>query len=385
MLGGDPIQNVHKALGASSGLLCCGVVVYNLFMENFTKEQIKSCRHSKYKWLTPILYFPLFFALLSFVSVAFQREAMTPYMHKTILKEFLIQSRFDSREYIKQSLQAAGCSYDFMDNSFVDAMSDVEVLDKLSLCMQAAPESILTKTYNFFVSWWHWWFLPAFFAAVFLLAASFLYVFYSTNKANGIRVTKEQFPRSYAIFEEMVQRLGFKKTPEFYVHNGMGQYNAFATCVPGYRNYTVIYSEILTNFENGGDENVFRFVMGHELGHLRLGHLFWIKMILNIIWSHIPGLGFIFGKPYIRMQEYEADKVGKLCCPTENGSSLVLLVASKELYKSVNIDDYLDNSLRKSKLSFVVANSMSDHPVIPWRIDAIRRGLQGKIFFPPKV
>ena len=38
---------------------------------------------------------------------------------------------------------------------------------------------------------------------------------------------------------------GLKKVPELYTINGNGALNAFASCVPGFRYFSTIYSDIL--------------------------------------------------------------------------------------------------------------------------------------------
>ena len=43
----------------------------------------------------------------------------------------------------------------------------------------------------------------------------------------------------------MAEKLGLKTVPELYIQNGNGTLNAFATCMPGYRAFGVIYADIL--------------------------------------------------------------------------------------------------------------------------------------------
>ena len=91
--------------------------------------------------------------------------------------------------------------------------------------------------------------------------------------ADGVRITPEQFGEVHAEWVAMAEKLGLKTVPELYIQNGNGTLNAFATCMPGYRAFGVIYADILERALANDDRDALRFILGHELGHIRLKHV----------------------------------------------------------------------------------------------------------------
>jgi Zn-dependent protease with chaperone function len=211
------------------------------------------------------------------------------------------------------------------------------------------------------------------------MSITMLFMYFQTQ-IGGVRVTPSQFPKSYALFEELVQQMGFKKTPEFYIMNGHGAYNAFASCVPGYRNYTVMHSEILHAFELGGDEDAFRTVMAHELGHMKLGHVKLFRAVVLSLFGLIPGLN-ILANAIGRSQEYEADRMALYFVDGQKASkSFLMLLTSAFLYRKVDVQQYRETTSRYMKIGQWTSNLFASHPIAPWRIDAFCTHCQGGLF-----
>ena len=61
---------------------------------------------------------------------------------------------------------------------------------------------------------------------------------YGQQRAGAVRITSEQFPEVYEMWESMALAQGLKKVPELYTINGNGALNAFASCVPGFRYFS---------------------------------------------------------------------------------------------------------------------------------------------------
>jgi hypothetical protein len=91
------------------------------------------------------------------------------------------------------------------------------------------------------------------------------------------------------------------RMPDAYLLQSGGVLNAFATRFFG-SNFIVLYSDLL---EACGDDEVARdFIVAHELGHLKAGHLTWR-------WLLLPGLLVPFlGQAYSRACEYTSDRYG---------------------------------------------------------------------------
>jgi Zn-dependent protease with chaperone function len=219
-------------------------------------------------------------------------------------------------------------------------------------------------------------------AGIFALFWLLLYFSYGATQTSGIRITAQQFPRSHAEFTAMAQSLGFTKIPELYLMNGNGVYNAYASCAPGYRQYAIIHAEMLHAFELGGNLESFRAIMGHELGHIRLKHVSFLRSLLLAAFRFVPAVNQLFAGPIGRSMEYEADKVGALFVQAEGMSrALLILLSSDRLVDRVGLDEYRRQTLDYEKPSLILSNALASHPVMPWRIDCLCNHTHGGLVF----
>lgn len=139
----------------------------------------------------------------------------------------------------------------------------------------------------------------------------------------------------------------------------------------------VLYSGLFREMD--GDE--IRFVLGHELGHICLGHT-WLNSIAGgmagipstfLISSLLKGILLWWN----RACEYSADRAGLLACgrPDKAVSALVKLAAGPAGLRNPGdlervlraVQDEADDPLN------LLSESMATHPLILKRIQAIRR------------
>src|SRR5919107_1268704 len=90
------------------------------------------------------------------------------------------------------------------------------------------------------------------------------------TRGSAVRLSPRQFPDIYAVKDDFARRLNLRKEPEVYLMSGNGTLNAFAASTFGY-DLVVIHSELFSNTYEKNKEAL-AFIIGHELGHLRLGH-----------------------------------------------------------------------------------------------------------------
>ena len=129
------------------------------------------------------------------------------------------------------------------------------------------------------------------------------------------------------------------------------------------------------------DADELRFIIGHELGHVRLGHT-WLNSLVGGM-AGIPSpylaavvLYFAF-RWWNRACEYSADRAGLLACgkPEKAVSALIKLTGGSAAIRSTQgwqqalnrietEDDHLENNLREM---------LSTHPMTVRRLDALRR------------
>ena len=207
---------------------------------------------------------------------------------------------------------------------------------------------------------------------------------YGKARADGVRITPEQFGEVHAEWVAMAEKLGLKTVPELYIQNGNGTLNAFATCMPGYRAFGVIYADILERALANDDRDALRFILGHELGHIRLKHVMWWYNLLTFI-GNMPGIQYLIGQPLGRAHGYGCDKLGYALAADRDCKGLLMLAAGKHLYRQINIDAYEKEHIHGSQYWASVHNFFIDHPVINWRIAAIRQNRHGDLFWAKKV
>ena len=139
----------------------------------------------------------------------------------------------------------------------------------------------------------------------------------------------------------------------------------------------VVYAGVLRIM----DADELRFIIGHELGHVRLGHT-WLNSLVGGM-SGIPSpylaaivLYFSF-RWWNRACEYSADRAGLLACgkPEKAASALIKLAGGSSAARSAEgrqqalhrieaEDDHLENNLREM---------ISTHPMIVRRLEALRQ------------
>jgi Zn-dependent protease with chaperone function len=207
--------------------------------------------------------------------------------------------------------------------------------------------------------------------AAFVLGILFVIVRQLTRAASrggSVLATSHQFPEIEAMKHEAAVQLGFgrHREPEIYVTAGNGVLNAFAASAFGH-DFVVVHSDLFAN-TLAQNERALRFIVGHELGHIRLGHTrLWYQM--SIAFSGlIPLLG-----PYLsRLRELSCDRHGAWFEP-EGADGLVLLTAGRYIYHEVHIPDLLEQARRNVGFWNTVAQLQLSHPFTVRRVAELNR------------
>lgn len=190
----------------------------------------------------------------------------------------------------------------------------------------------------------------------------------ASTRGSSVLASSHQFPEIEGMKRDAAARLGFRRgrEPEIYVTAGNGVLNAFAASAFGH-DFVVVHSDLFANTLEQ-NQRALRFIVGHELGHIRLGHTrLWYQ--LSIAFSGlIPLLG-----PYLsRLRELSCDRHGAWFEP-EGGDGLVLLTAGRYIYKQVRLPDLLEQARRNVGFWNTVAQLQLSHPFTVRRIAALSR------------
>ncbi|MEV6065244.1 M48 family metallopeptidase [Nocardia sp. NPDC052001] len=202
---------------------------------------------------------------------------------------------------------------------------------------------------------------------------------YATQRVNGVKMSPTQFPEGYRMVQEAAARFGMQTVPDAYVVLGNGQINAFASG-HGFRRYVVVYSDL---FEIGGaarQPDALAFIIGHEVGHIAAGHVSYWRQLGMFLGPFLP----ILGNSLIRAQEYTADNHGYCNRHLGAPTAMQTLAGGKYLNAIVGFDEMADRAPQEKGFFVWVVNALSSHPVLTWRMWALRdRSRHGRLFLRP--
>ena len=183
-------------------------------------------------------------------------------------------------------------------------------------------------------------------------------------RGSAVKLSRRQFPDIYAVKEDFARRLRLKRDPEIYVMSGNGALNAFAASTFGY-DFVVVHSELFSNTYQK-NKNALAFIIGHELGHLRLGHTrLWYQLSTAYV-DRVPLLGGFLS----RAREFSCDRHGAYVAP-QGEEGLMLLAAGRYVYKQVETEELLEQAHRFRGFWPAVAQLPQSHPFVVRRISAL--------------
>jgi Zn-dependent protease with chaperone function len=200
------------------------------------------------------------------------------------------------------------------------------------------------------------------FFGLFLFFAHALMI--SHIKGHGVKLSEKQFPDIYARVVSAANKLGLKLPPEVYLMQAGGALNAFATKLTG-RNFVVIYSDLLEACGDDGKE--IDMIIGHEVGHLALGHLKWR-------WFLVPSkIVPLLGSAYSRACEYSADLCGFTAAGNMEAATrgLAILAAGGKYGKLVDMRSFVFQSKDTGGFWASIYELNATHPYLPKRIAAL--------------
>lgn len=203
---------------------------------------------------------------------------------------------------------------------------------------------------------------------------------YASLRTNGVKITPTQFPDAHRMVVEAAARFDMPKVPDAYVVLGNGQLNAFAAG-HGFRRFVAVNSDL---FEIGGrarEPDALAFIIGHEVGHIAAGHTSYWRWLGMYLVPYLP----ILGSSLQRAQEYTADNHGYCYRHTGASPAMRTLAAGKYLNVLVGFDEMADRAAVEGGFFVWLVNGISSHPVLTWRMWALRdRSSHGRLMWRPK-
>jgi Zn-dependent protease with chaperone function len=141
--------------------------------------------------------------------------------------------------------------------------------------------------------------------------------FVAQLRGSAVRLGPEQFLELHARVEELARQMELKRIPAVYLMQQDGALNAFATRFMR-THFVVLLSDLL---EACGDNRAARdMIIGHELGHIRAGHLQLRWLLLPV--SFVPFLSSALS----RAREHTCDRYGMAAAGDRDGALLGLTI-----------------------------------------------------------
>ena len=192
-------------------------------------------------------------------------------------------------------------------------------------------------------------------------------------RGSAVRLSRTQFPDMYASVDDFAATLGVRPTPALYLSNGNGTLNAFAAQSGWTNNYVVLTNELFANLRHDNREGT-RFILGHELGHIRLHHVaLWYNLVLCYS-QLIP----ILGPTLSRLREYSCDRNGA-ALESKGELGLVLLTAGRYAADNVQVSELVDQGRHLGGFWVGISQLPRSHP---WTVRRIWRLHQLGLFDP---
>lgn len=181
-----------------------------------------------------------------------------------------------------------------------------------------------------------------------------------------MQLSQRQFPELYQTAEDFAHQLGLRRRPEIFLANGNGALNAFAAQATGY-DYVVLSNELFANLHNRNRDGL-RYILGHELGHIRLHHVsLWYQ--LAVAYSQVIPL---LGPTLSRLREYSCDRHGAFLSPL-GARGLVRLASGRYTETDVDLDELVSQGRKLRGFWVGFAQLPRSHPFTVRRLERLYR------------
>jgi Zn-dependent protease with chaperone function len=188
----------------------------------------------------------------------------------------------------------------------------------------------------------------------------------ATIRGTAVLLSPRQYGTLYQTADEFAHRLGLRRRPQLYLGNGNGALNAFAAQATGY-DYVVLSNELFTNLHRNNREGL-EFILGHELGHIRLHHVsLWYQ--IAVAYSQLIPL---LGPALSRLREYSCDRHGAHLSP-QGATGLVLLASGRHTEDEVDVDELVRQGRELKGFWVGLSQLPRSHPFTVRRLERLYR------------
>ncbi len=180
-------------------------------------------------------------------------------------------------------------------------------------------------------------------------------------RGSGVHIGPKQLPEIHRATAAIANRLGLKQAPEvFLVEDSV--INAAAVKL-GKKQVVLLTDDLIEACLRTNNPDALVFVLGHELGHMALGH--------NGRWRAY--IGRIF-KKLSRLDEYSADRVGTAVAGNRSvaAQGLLIMTAGPHMLPFINVPELAQQAREVKADSYSVkAEKTLTHPLLLHRLQRV--------------
>jgi len=218
---------------------------------------------------------------------------------------------------------------------------------------------------------------------------------YVQSSAESVRCGPRQFPTLYWLLREACDILDVAE-PELYIRQSP-MLNGFTAGVT--RTFVVLNSAVMNEME----DSELLFVLGHELGHIKCGHVLYGSLgrmlipLLEVVGDATLGLGKLAGLgllsafyEWMRQAEFSCDRAGLLACQDPRGAfsaTMKIGCGASRFSGEMDVDAFLEQARSHVEsptsdtlaraLMFVLYNWSLDHPQVVFRARELDEWVRG--------
>jgi Zn-dependent protease with chaperone function len=195
-------------------------------------------------------------------------------------------------------------------------------------------------------------------------------------KSNSVKISEVQLPGLHQVYQDLCQKFEIKEVPDLYVLQSDGLLNAFATRHSG-RDFIVIYSDALDAF--GPNSDKIKFLIGHELGHVRQKHI--VKQLFLFPALFMP----LVGNAYSRARETSCDYHGAFAVDNIDGAidAMMLFSGGRDYSKDMSSESFSDQHYNERGFFVSWFELISGYPTLSQRVSRLLNLKENKDYQQP--
>lgn len=186
--------------------------------------------------------------------------------------------------------------------------------------------------------------------------------FIGVIKGNAVKLNEYQYPEIHEVVKDQANAIGLDEVPEVYILHG--DFNAFVTKFAK-KKFLILHSEVLETTLQG-DVEVLKFIVGHELAHIKRKHLNQERWLWPT--SFIPFLK----QAHSRGSEYTCDRVGYHFSNKGAMEGILILATGKEIYSKINVGRYIEDADKDKDFWVWLSEKFSSHPHTYKRLKSVK-------------